>query len=64
MDSSIAAIRRWTRLTACSGRIITLNSTMRPASLHRMMSTPLTYLPSMVVSNSRTAVSSPSTVLV
>ncbi len=37
---------------------------MRPSSLQRMMSTPLTYLPSMVVSNSKKAVSSPSTVLV
>jgi len=37
---------------------------MRPASLHRMMSTPLTYFPSMLVSNSRTAVSPASTFFV
>ena len=40
--SSAAAICRCTRLTACSGRIITLNSMIRPSSLHRMMSTPFT----------------------
>ncbi len=57
MCSSIAAICWWTRLMACSGLIITRNSTIRPSSLQRMMSTPLTYLPSTVVSNSSTAVS-------
>ena len=39
------------------GRIMTRNSTMRPSALQRMMSTPLTYLPAIVVSNSRPAVS-------
>ena len=62
--TSIAAILRWTRLTACSGRIMTRNSTMRPSSLQRMMSTPLTILPLHRGLSSRTAVSSPSTVLV
>ena len=62
--SSIAAICRCTRLTACSGRIITRNSMMRPSSLQRMMSTPFTYLPSTVVSNSSTAVSPASTCFV
>ncbi len=53
--SSMAAIRRWTSSTACRGRIITRNSMIRPSASQRMMSTPLTYLPSMVVSNSSTA---------
>ncbi len=62
--SSRAAMRRCTSSTAWRGRIITRNSMIRPSALHRMMSTPLTYLPPMVVSNSSTAVSPVATVLV
>src|SRR4030095_13841080 len=57
IDASIVRICSCTALTACRGRIITRNSTMRPVSSQRMMSTPLTYLPPRVVSNSSTATS-------
>jgi len=43
-------------IDGCNGRIKTRNSMMRPSSLHTMMSTPLMYLPCIVVSNSMMAV--------
>ena len=51
----------WTAFTALSGRSMTRNSTILPASLQLMMSTPFTWTPSRVVSNSRTATSAPRT---
>ena len=51
----MAAIFWWIRLTALSGRIITLKSTIRPSSFHVSMSTPLTLMPSISTWNSSTA---------
>src|SRR5262249_51736470 len=45
IEVSIARICSCTAWMACRGRIIIRNSTMRPVSSQRMMSTPLTYLP-------------------
>jgi phospholipase C len=53
--SSIARIASWRALIAWSGRIITLNSMILPSSSQVMRSMPLTYLPAISVSNSRTA---------
>jgi len=53
------AISWWSRLMAFSGRTITLKSTIRPASFHWMMSTPLITIPSISVTNSSIASRSP-----
>ena len=45
-------------MTVCNalkGRSITLNETIWPSSFHAIMSTPLTWIPSMSVVNSRIA---------
>ena len=51
----LAAMRSRTASIALKGRIITLNSVIRPLSSQVMMSTPFTWMPPIVVSNSRTA---------
>ena len=53
--SIVAIIWSLTTSSALYGRIITLNSVIQPSSSHVMMSTPFTYMPSTVVSNSSTA---------
>src|SRR5437764_2935863 len=53
--ASCSPISRCSRLTALSGRTITLKLVMRPSSPTVMMSTPLILMPSISPSNSTTA---------
>src|SRR5258706_8424957 len=54
-SASISPIFRCTRFTAFKGRIMTLKFVIRPSSPKVMMSTPLSLIPSISFSNSRTA---------